>query len=91
MAKAAYIDIENLKAEKTPNIADFPDRDAAFEYLLGRLDELNERIAELQTSTRGPSNYILKEPLTIQKEVRIFRTLEKQDKRIKVLEAEATK
>ena len=51
MSKAAHIDIEDLKT-KTPEprmtVADFPNRDAAFEYLLGKIDSLNDKIAKLE-------------------------------------------
>ena len=47
MSKSAYIDIESLKAKPKVTVADFPNRDAAFEYLLERTEKLGEDVAEL--------------------------------------------
>ena len=47
MSKAAYIDIENLKAKPKRTVDDFPNRDAAFEYLLERTEKLGQDIADL--------------------------------------------
>ena len=47
MSKSTHIDMENLKPKSKMSVADFPNRDAAFEYLLERTEKLGEDVAEL--------------------------------------------
>ena len=47
MSKSTYIDIEDLKSTPKLTVADFPNRDAAFDYLLERTEKLGQDIAEL--------------------------------------------
>ena len=91
MSKSTHIDMENLKPPQKLSPDDFPTRKAAFEHLLERLDSINERIEELQTLASGLPNYSIDDLQVVQNKIRIFRSLEKQNKRIKVLEAEANK
>ena len=49
MAKAAYIDIENLKAKPKLSPDDFPTRKEAWDYVEARLDSVIQRIGDLES------------------------------------------